>query len=134
MNVLLARNPWTENIRHTRKASPVCTTKEFLPTTGLGSGPGTGTDACLVSAISNTEITSRLVYIFLQSHWTLEVRSNNTERAKWRQNLLFSILFGQKARNYLEFNSCKARLQTMEKRLFFKHWRIKTTRNPEDCK
>lgn len=64
MNVLLVRNPWTENIRHTGKASPVCMTKEFLPTTGLGSGPGTGTDACLVSAISNTEITSRLVYIF----------------------------------------------------------------------
>lgn len=52
-----------ENTRHTRKAAPVFMTKEFLPTAGLGSGPGSGIAACLGSGISNT-ITNRLIYMF----------------------------------------------------------------------
>lgn len=53
-----------ENTRHVRKASPVFITKEFLPATGLGSGPASEGAACLGSGISNTTITNRLIYMF----------------------------------------------------------------------
>lgn len=56
------------NTRLIRMAALVFTTKEFLPTAGLGSGPGSGIAACLGSGISNTTVTNRLIYVFLQLH------------------------------------------------------------------
>jgi len=46
------------------RLAPVLVTEEFLPTAGLGSGPGSGIVACLGSGILNTTITNRLIYMF----------------------------------------------------------------------